>query len=134
MACFPSTGTAHKPKYEYIHMQTFWIWPCAYRRITHPLQRGAHACVVPWTGEELEYKPPRRLFEHTVSVGPREVKLRRPIDEEAFRAIPGRDPNGELHGEGRYNPYQQCLDYCKQDVSSLMIIWERWREGVHAGA
>ena len=84
----------------------------------------------PWTNEELLCKPPRRLFEHNVKVGPMEVKLRRPIDEEAYRTIPGRDPDGELHGEGTCNPYQECLDYCKQDVSSLMIIWEKWREGV----
>ena len=84
----------------------------------------------PWTDEELIYKPPRRLVEHNVSVGPMGVKLRRPIDEETYRAIPGHDPDGDLHGEGMYNPYQQCLDYCKQDASSLMIIWEKWREGV----
>ena len=72
-----------------------------------------------WTDESLEFKPPRELFvtKHDGVKDPDGNRVGKGVSvllgAEAYRSIPGKDPDGVLDGPGRYNPYEECTS-CRQ--------------------
>ena len=88
-----------------------------------------------WSNADLVYKPARRFFVEPITIETRNgakiegVALQ--MSPEDYRSVPGKDPEGDLHGEGYWNSYRYVADYCALDVRVLAdSVWAKWRAAV----
>ena len=79
-----------------------------------------------WTNENLKHKPPRSFFK-AKGAGGLDVQ----ISLAAYKTIPGKDPQGDAHGDGFYNPREECKAYCSKDNRvGALSVWQPWRESI----
>lgn len=88
-------------------------------------------CMAKMVDKDMIFKPPKHMFTTTQKIpGPLKATKRVVISDEDYAEVPGKDPEGDLHGEGMWNTYRQCVEYCVNDVELLYSIWKEWREKV----
>ena len=83
-----------------------------------------------WSNDDLVYKPARRFFVEPTTVktasGTKLEGFAMQLTPEQYAAIPGKDPEGELHGPGMWNSFEYFATYCAQDVRVLFVLWQKW--------